>query len=63
MALQNETLLETSIFKYSSWLFRMRHTFLDGKTPPDFPVNNYEMDFKGRANLVDLTNEGLEKQK
>ena len=40
------------------YLRRMRHTFAAGKSPPDFPVNDYEVDFRGRATLKDLTGAG-----
>lgn len=41
------------------YLRRMRHAFILGQTPPDFPANNYEVEYKNRATLVDLRgNEG-----
>ena len=32
--------------------------FLDGRSPPDFAPEDYEVDFKGRAALDDLTEIG-----
>ena len=40
------------------YLRKMRHSFILGKTPPDFPENNYEVDFKDRARLGDVSNLG-----
>ena len=37
---------------------KMRHSFILGKTPPDFPENNYEVEFKDRAKMDDLSNLG-----
>jgi len=31
----------------------MRHSFILGSTPPDFPINNYEEKFTDRANYDD----------
>jgi len=30
-------------------------SFLTGETPPDFAPDNFEIDFKGRAKVADLT--------
>lgn len=40
------------------YLERMRGTFLSGKTPPDFPLNNNEVNFINRATMKDLTDLG-----
>ena len=40
------------------YLRRMRHTFLEGKSPPDFPPNDYEVDYRDRATMADVTREG-----
>ena len=40
------------------YLRKLRHSFLLGQTPPDFPVNNYEMEFATRAKMGDLSNLG-----
>ncbi len=42
----------------NDYLRRMRHTFLSGETPPDFPKNDYEVKFSGRAGMNDVTPEG-----
>jgi len=41
--------------KNSAYLARQALTFLAGKTPPDFPADNFEVDFIGRATVADLT--------
>ena len=33
---------------------RMQHAFVFGQTPPDFPVNNYEVEYKNRATVSHL---------
>jgi len=44
--------------KNSAYLERQALTFLSGKTPPDFPADNFEVDFAGRGMLADLTELG-----
>ena len=39
---------------------RMRHSFALGTTPPDFPMNDFEVDFKDRATIDDLSTLGLQ---
>jgi len=41
--------------KNSAYLVGEAAAFLAGKTPPDFPADNFEVDFKGRATEADLT--------
>ena len=41
--------------KNTAYLDRQAVTFLAGKTPPDFPADNFEVDFVGRGTLADLT--------
>jgi hypothetical protein len=41
--------------KNSAYLARQAPAFLEGKTPPDFAPDNFEMDFKGRGTESDLT--------
>ncbi len=41
--------------KNSAYLKGEAATFMAGKTPPDFPADNFEVDFKGRATEADLT--------
>lgn len=41
--------------KNSAYLARQAPAFLAGKTPPDFPPDNFEVDFRGRATESDLT--------
>ena len=43
-----------------SYLRRMRHAFLLGRTPPDFPPNNLEADYAGRAGMPDVSKLGRE---
>ena len=38
----------------------MRHSFALGTTPPDFPMNDFEVDFKDRATIDDLSTLGLQ---
>jgi|SRR5579863_7160528 len=44
--------------KNSAYLERQALTFLSGKTPPDFPADNFEVNFVGRGVLSDLTELG-----
>ncbi|KND61943.1 hypothetical protein BVER_01545 [Candidatus Burkholderia verschuerenii] len=41
--------------KNDSYLKRQLPSFLRGASPPDFPADNFETDFEGRATLDDLT--------
>ena len=41
--------------KNSAYLVGEAAAFLAGKTPPDFPADNFEVDFKGRGTVADLT--------
>jgi hypothetical protein len=41
--------------KNTAYLEKQALTFLAGKTPPDFPADNFEVDFAGRGTLADLT--------
>jgi len=41
--------------KNSAYLVGEAAAFLAGKTPPDFPADNFEVDFKGRGTEADLT--------
>jgi len=41
--------------KNDAYLARQRERFLDGKSPPDFPADDFEVDFEGRAHIDDLT--------
>ena len=43
-----------------SYLRRMRHAFVTGRTPPDFPPNNFEADYSGRADMADVSAVGRE---
>ncbi len=40
------------------YLRRMRHAFALGESPPDFPKNDYEVDYRGRATPRDLNEIG-----
>ncbi len=40
------------------YLRRARHAFALGASPPDFPKNDYEVDYRGRATPEDLTEIG-----
>ena len=40
------------------YLRKMRHSFVLGQSPPDFPENNYELDFKDKAGMADVSNIG-----
>ena len=44
--------------KNSAYLERQALTFVAGKTPPDFPADNFEVDFVGRGTVADLTELG-----
>ena len=46
--------------KNRSYLRRMRHAFATGRTPPDFPPNNFETDYTGRADMADVSAIGRE---
>ena len=35
------------------YLQQMRNKFSLGQTPPDFPENNYEVNYEGRATLLE----------
>jgi hypothetical protein len=41
--------------KNNAYLTRQATAFLAGRTPPDFPSDNFEVDFRGRATEADLT--------
>ena len=41
--------------KNTAYLPKQAAAFLDGRTPPDFPADNFEVDFVGRATEADLT--------
>ena len=44
--------------KNSAYLERQALSVLTGKTPPDFPADNFEVDFAGRGTVADLTELG-----
>ena len=44
--------------KNSAYLQKQAVAFLTGKTPPDWAADDYEVDFKGRATVADLTTLG-----
>jgi hypothetical protein len=44
--------------KNASYAQRQAAHFLNGRSAPDFAAENYEMDFKGRATISDLTDLG-----
>jgi hypothetical protein len=44
--------------KNSAYLPQQAQSFLEGKTPPDFPADNFEVDFAGRGTITDLTDLG-----
>jgi len=44
--------------KNRSYIERQRQSFLDGRSPPDFAAMDFEVDFKGRATIDDLTPRG-----
>jgi hypothetical protein len=41
--------------KNDEYLKRQLPSFIDGKSPPDFPADHFEVDFEGRASVDDLT--------
>jgi Protein of unknown function (DUF1479) len=41
--------------KNAAYTARQAPSFLSGETPPDFAPDNFEVDFKGRATVADLT--------
>ena len=41
--------------KNDAYLARQLPSFLEGKSPPDFPADHFEVDFAGRASAADLT--------
>jgi Protein of unknown function (DUF1479) len=41
--------------KNAAYTQRQAPSFLSGETPPDFAPDNFEIDFKGRATVDDLT--------
>ena len=46
--------------KNAAYLERQWPAFVEGKSPPDFAADNFEVDFTGRATPADLTAAGLE---
>jgi Protein of unknown function (DUF1479) len=44
--------------KNSAYLEKQARSFLSGKTPPDFPADNFEVDFVGRGMVTDLSERG-----
>jgi hypothetical protein len=44
-----------SCAKNNAYLERQLPCFIEGKSPPDFPADNFEVDFAGRATEADLT--------
>jgi hypothetical protein len=44
--------------KNDAYLQRQLPSFLEGKSPPDFPADHFEVDFAGRATADDLTELG-----
>jgi hypothetical protein len=44
--------------KNNAYLKRQAISFLTGKTPPDFPADNFEVNFVGRGTLADLDEHG-----
>jgi hypothetical protein len=41
--------------KNTAYLARQAPTFLEGRTPPDFAPDDFEVDFRGRGTENDLT--------
>ena len=41
--------------KNTAYMAKQAPTFLSGRTPPDFAPDDFEVDFKGRATVADLT--------
>ncbi|WP_058912686.1 DUF1479 domain-containing protein [Entomohabitans teleogrylli] len=46
--------------KNAAYLQRQWPAFIDGKSPPDFAADDFEVDFRGRATESDLTAQGKE---
>jgi hypothetical protein len=44
--------------KNDAYLARQLPAFLEGKSPPDFPEDHFEVDFNGRATVGDLSDQG-----
>ncbi len=44
--------------KNSAYLEKQARSFLTGKTPPDFPADNFEVNFVGRGTVEDLGERG-----
>jgi hypothetical protein len=44
--------------KNNAYLKKQAVSFLSGKTPPDFPADNFEVNFVGRGTLADLDERG-----
>ena len=44
--------------KNSAYLEKQAISFLAGKTPPDFPADNFEVNFVGRGTVADLNERG-----
>ena len=44
-----------SCAKNDAYLAQQLPSFLEGKSPPDFPTDHFEVDFAGRATVDDLT--------
>ena len=44
--------------KNNAYLQKQAISFLTGKTPPDFPADNFEVNFVGRGTLADLDERG-----
>jgi hypothetical protein len=41
--------------KNTAYLARQLPAFLEGRTPPDFAPDDFEVDFRGRGTVADLT--------
>jgi hypothetical protein len=41
--------------KNTAYLAKQAPTFLTGRTPPDFAPDDFEVEFKGRGTVADLT--------
>ncbi|WP_028534382.1 DUF1479 domain-containing protein [Paludibacterium yongneupense] len=46
--------------KNAAYLARQLPAFLEGRSPPDFPADDFEVDFVGRAGIDDLSELGRE---
>ncbi|MGA6980822.1 MAG: DUF1479 domain-containing protein [Candidatus Sulfotelmatobacter sp.] len=44
--------------KNHAYLEKQARSFLSGKTPPDFPADNFEVNFVGRGTVADLSERG-----